>query len=104
MSKRDLKQRLDELFTSPAEPGPSPAADAPPATQVEPEIPLQGVAELTRANAALQAEIAELKRARAELQASERKFRDLVESANDLIQSVAPDGSILYVNRAWRET
>ena len=30
-------------------------------------------------------------------------FQDLCENAHDLIQSVAPDGKILYVNRAWRE-
>jgi PAS domain S-box-containing protein len=35
---------------------------------------------------------------------SEEGYRDLFENANDLIQSVAPDGSIQYVNRAWRET
>ncbi len=29
---------------------------------------------------------------------------DLLDNVNDLIQSVAPDGSLLYVNRAWRET
>ena len=29
---------------------------------------------------------------------------DLVENANDLIQSVDMDGRLLYVNRAWRET
>ena len=28
---------------------------------------------------------------------------DLFENANDLIQSVAPDGRILYVNKRWRE-
>jgi PAS domain S-box-containing protein len=38
------------------------------------------------------------------LQESEERYRDLFENANDLIQSVAPDGSIVYVNRAWRET
>lgn len=38
------------------------------------------------------------------LRQSEEKYRDLFENANDLIQSVGPDGSILYVNRAWRET
>jgi len=31
-------------------------------------------------------------------------FRDLCENANDLIQSVSPEGRLLYVNRAWRET
>lgn len=35
---------------------------------------------------------------------SRERYRDLLHSANDLVQSVAPDGSILYVNRAWRET
>jgi PAS domain S-box-containing protein len=29
---------------------------------------------------------------------------DLIENVNDLVQSVAPDGSFAYVNRAWRET
>ncbi|MFO0805961.1 MAG: PAS domain S-box protein [Gemmataceae bacterium] len=29
---------------------------------------------------------------------------DLVENMDDLIQSVRPDGSIVFVNRAWRET
>jgi PAS domain S-box-containing protein len=37
-------------------------------------------------------------------QESERRYRDLLDSANDLVQSVAPDGSILYANRAWHET
>ncbi len=31
-------------------------------------------------------------------------FQDLCENANDLIQSVTPDGKFLYVNRAWRNT
>ena len=31
-------------------------------------------------------------------------FRDFCENANDLIQSIAPDGKLLYVNRAWRKT
>ncbi len=38
------------------------------------------------------------------LHRSEEKYRDLFENATDMIQSVAPDGSILYVNRAWKET
>lgn len=38
------------------------------------------------------------------LQESEERYRDLFENATDLIQLVAPDGQILYVNRAWRET
>jgi PAS domain S-box-containing protein len=34
---------------------------------------------------------------------SEEKYRDLFENANDLIQSVTPDGQFVYVNRAWKE-
>jgi PAS domain S-box-containing protein len=37
------------------------------------------------------------------LRASEEQYRDLFENANDLIQSIAPDGSILYVNQSWLE-
>jgi PAS domain S-box-containing protein len=38
------------------------------------------------------------------LKESEARYRDLFENASDLIQSVTPDGDILYVNNAWRET
>ena len=34
---------------------------------------------------------------------SEEKYRDLFENATDLIQSVASDGRLSFVNRAWRE-
>jgi two-component system cell cycle sensor histidine kinase/response regulator CckA len=37
------------------------------------------------------------------LHESEARYRDLFENANDLIQSVAADGTFQYVNRAWRE-
>lgn len=30
-------------------------------------------------------------------------YRDLCENAHDLIQSVSPEGRVLYANRAWRE-
>ena len=40
---------------------------------------------------------------RADLEESEARFHDLLENANDLIQSVTPDGKFLYTNRAWRE-
>ena len=36
-------------------------------------------------------------------QEREGLYRGLLDNANDLVQSVAPDGSLLYVNRAWRE-
>ncbi len=35
------------------------------------------------------------------LAASEAKYRDLLESANDLIQSISPGGHFEFVNRAW---
>lgn len=38
------------------------------------------------------------------LLASERRYRHLIESASDLIQSVALDGRFLFVNRAWLES
>ena len=38
------------------------------------------------------------------LRESEKRFRDLFENATDIIQMVRPDGRLLYVNRAWRET
>lgn len=41
--------------------------------------------------------------AREALRESEAKYRDLFENANDLIQSVTPEGRFLYVNRAWNE-
>ncbi len=39
-----------------------------------------------------------------ELKESEAKYRDLIENASDIIQSVAPDGRFIYVNKAWKET
>ena len=40
---------------------------------------------------------------RDELEESEARFHDLLENANDLIQSVDPYGKFLYTNRAWRD-
>lgn len=34
----------------------------------------------------------------------QERYHDLFENASDLIQSVGLDGSVLFVNRAWRET
>lgn len=38
-----------------------------------------------------------------ELRESEHRYFDLLENANDLIQSTLPDGKLLFANRAWRE-
>jgi PAS domain S-box-containing protein len=35
---------------------------------------------------------------------NEARLRDLFDGTTDLIQSVAPDGQLQFVNRAWRET
>ena len=37
-------------------------------------------------------------------QRAEAQLRDLFDGTNDIIQSVAPDGRILFVNRAWLNT
>ncbi len=57
-----------------------------------------------RAYAVLLSDISERKRAEEVLRESEERLRDFFDNANDLIQSVAPDGRFMYVNRAWRET
>jgi len=49
-------------------------------------------------------DVTERKRAEEVLQEREEAYLDLLENANDLVQSVAPDGRFLYVNRRWRET
>ncbi len=42
-------------------------------------------------------------RAQEELRRSEERYRDLFENSTDLIQIVGGDGSIVYVNQAWRD-
>ena len=56
------------------------------------------------ANEALAQEIRVRRRAEQILQESEDRLQDFLDNANDLIQSVAPDGRILYVNDAWKRT
>lgn len=48
-------------------------------------------------------DITERHRLECSLRAVEARYRDLFDNANDLIQSAAPDGRLLFVNRAWRE-
>ncbi len=40
----------------------------------------------------------------ADLRESENQLRDFFDNANDLIQSVSPNGRFMFVNRAWQET
>jgi len=49
-------------------------------------------------------DISARKRAEAAQQESAERFRDLIEHAHDLIQSVDPDGRFQYVNDAWLKT
>src|SRR6185369_6361578 len=44
-----------------------------------------------------------LRRTEEALRNSEERYRDLFENATDLIQSCKPDGTLIYVNRAWRQ-
>ena len=48
-------------------------------------------------------DITERKRAEKSQLESMAMYRELLEKANDLIQSVAPDGSFRYVNHAWHQ-
>jgi len=54
-----------------------------------------------RANVAFIRDITKRRKMEKRLRESEEQYRDLFENANDLIQSVMPDGRFLYVNRAW---
>lgn len=46
----------------------------------------------------------ERKKAEEELKASEERYRELLEHATDLIQSIDMDGNIIFVNEAWKKT
>ncbi len=63
----------------------------------------QRTAQLMQINQRLKREIAERQMAEEALQASERQYRNLVETSQDLIWSVDADGRLTFVNQAVRQ-
>jgi PAS domain S-box-containing protein len=59
---------------------------------------------LRRTNDLLRKEVSERQRAEEALRESEERLKDLFDNVADMIQSVDPEGSFLFVNRAWKET
>lgn len=62
----------------------------------------QVLAAITDANEALAREIAVRAQTEQAVKESRGRLQDFLDNANDLIQSVALDGRILYVNSAWK--
>ncbi|GMV08080.1 MAG: hypothetical protein AMXMBFR53_43550 [Gemmatimonadota bacterium] len=62
----------------------------------------QVLAAITEANEALAREVAVRAQTEQAVKEGRARLQDFLDNANDLIQSVAPDGRILYVNSTWK--
>ena len=62
----------------------------------------QVLGELTESNEARAREIEVLARTERAVKEGSERLQAFLDNANDLIQSVAPDGRILYVNTSWK--
>ena len=49
-------------------------------------------------------QITKRRRAEEELEEGEVRYKDIFENVNDLIQCITPEGRVVYVNNAWKET
>lgn len=90
-----------QMKVIPEEPG---AADGEPVVLSTVKVPLRDAAGQVIGVLGYVRDVTELKAMEGELRNREEQLRDLFENATDLIQSVAPDGRILFVNRAWLNT
>jgi PAS domain S-box-containing protein len=59
---------------------------------------------ITDANEALAREVAVRGQTEKAAQESRGRLQDFLDNANDLIQTISPDGGILYVNSTWKRT
>ncbi|KAF0170124.1 MAG: two-component system sensor-response regulator hybrid protein [Limisphaerales bacterium] len=101
--RTDDREVMDtgQMKVIPEEPG---AADGEPLVLSTVKVPLRDATGKVTGVLGYVRDITERKAMEAELRSREEQLRDLFENATDLIQSVAPDGRILFVNRAWLNT
>lgn len=66
-------------------------------------VHLKAAGEMVLGFEAIVRNITDRKRIEQELQESEQRYRELFETASDLIQSIDANGKLQYANRAWRE-
>ena len=64
----------------------------------------QRAAELEESNRQLTQEAQERQQAEKALAVSEEQYRDFFDTSGDLLQSISPDGKVIYANTTWRET